>query len=449
MRAPISGSLAALAIVAVAGCAPGESTGRADGSELRILYPGKGALLSPLWDVSAQHLMFLPLFELDPDGQPVGKLVESWEHSDDWRVWTYTLRPGMLWHDGVPVTAHDIQFTMQLRLDMPSWGESEDIEQIEVFDDRTLRVVYREPRDGRSTWVTYYPKHILENLDPQEFDSWDFWYAPVGNGPFRYVRHDPDAFIELEANPDFYDGPPAIDRIVLQLGGGSPIMELLSGNVQGANFLNRPAAIKLLADSRYRIYHQLAGGSDFVGFWNLRHPILADARVRRALVMALDRAALLELLELPLELMPSDTLYPDSFAAPIDLPAPYPYDPDAAARLLSEAGWQDSDGDGIRDRDGTEPGGGSAWICGSRTSRRISSIALCERVRSRRWPSRVSFSKKPATFDTSARSRCSATTTPKCTAYSSRSIRRRRSIAGRSCSLNWRSRSSPTRPCSS
>ena len=74
---------------------------------------------------------------------------------------------------------------------------------ITVLDDSTLTYT-STVQDPLSDYRTYYPKHLLENLDPTEFWNWEFWKHPVGNGPYRYVRHVPKTMIELEANPDYY-----------------------------------------------------------------------------------------------------------------------------------------------------------------------------------------------------------------------------------------------------
>ncbi|MHC4489773.1 MAG: ABC transporter substrate-binding protein, partial [Planctomycetota bacterium] len=101
-------------------------------------------------------------------------------------------------------------------------------------------------------WDVYYPKHLLENLDPKEFTSWKFWTEPVGNGPYRYVRHVPRTMIELEANPDYYRGKPKIERLVLKFG-GYPLTELMSGNVDCID-ISSLEAIKLADDPRFRVY---------------------------------------------------------------------------------------------------------------------------------------------------------------------------------------------------
>jgi peptide/nickel transport system substrate-binding protein len=147
-------------------------------------------------------------------------LAERWEHSPDYREWIVHLRRNIRWHDGAPVTAHDIKFTIDL------WKHPDVLyyagapyESVTVLDNHTVRLVYNGPGAHHSAllggWDVFYPKHLLEDLDPKEFTSWKFWTEPVGNGPYRYVRHVPRTMIELEANPDHYKGKPKIERLVI------------------------------------------------------------------------------------------------------------------------------------------------------------------------------------------------------------------------------------------
>ena len=71
-----------------------------------------------------------------------------------------------------------------------------------------------------SDWTIFLPRHLLEDLDPGAFYDWDFWTHPVGNGPYRYVRHVPKTMIAFEANPDYFLGQPKIERVVLKFGDG-------------------------------------------------------------------------------------------------------------------------------------------------------------------------------------------------------------------------------------
>ncbi len=200
--------------------------------------------------------MFLPLVTRDQSGQVQPRLAQRWQHSNDYREWTFHLRQDVRWHDGIPVTAHDIKFTLELfaHPDVLYDGIWRGIKSITVPDDWTLRITYTRPTDALYTWTVYYPRHLLKDLEPKEFYDWEFWTHPVGNGPYRYVRHVPKTMIELEANPDFYKGKAKIDRVVLKFGGGTALTELLSGNVDAITSVNRANISKLAGDPRFRVY---------------------------------------------------------------------------------------------------------------------------------------------------------------------------------------------------
>jgi peptide/nickel transport system substrate-binding protein len=311
-------------------------------------------------DGVGKFLLFLELATPDEEGRLVGRLARSWEHSPDYREWTIHLRTDVRWHDGVPVTARDIEFTVDL------WNHPEvlypenPIASVEVVDDSTFVMTYK----GGNAWNTYwypgywtvfYPAHLLEDLDLAEFEEWDFWKEPVGNGPFRYVRHTPQTMVEFEANPDFYLGRPDIDRLVVKFGSES-ITELLAGNIDAMNLENRFAVEAIEGDPRFRIYHEAwddvsAVLSLFYDHADLR---FEDARVRRAVAHAIDRRELNRLLKKWPDLPIVDVPFTESQYWNRELPEPLAYDPERSRRLLNAAGWRDEDGDGVRERDSTE-----------------------------------------------------------------------------------------------
>jgi peptide/nickel transport system substrate-binding protein len=226
---------------------------------------------------------------------------------------------------------------------------------ITVLDDYTFKAIFTNPSDSLlDGWDVYYPKHLLENLDPKEFTSWKFWTEPVGNGPYRYVRHVPRTMIEFEANPDHYKGKPKIERLVLKFG-GYPLIELLSGNVDCIN-ISSLDAIKLADDPRFRVYQGAVGEGvkRTQIFWNHRNPLFGNVTVRRALTLAINRRELHRVLNFSDNFFITDGIYTGKQARLGEIPEPLPYDPEQAKRLFEEAGWHDSNANRIRDKDGRE-----------------------------------------------------------------------------------------------
>ena len=358
IRTPL---LATLACAWAAACSPaGETSASTDPDgpvtvTILVTEPTAELSMSPLSDGPAKFLMYLPMVEYGPDGSVEGRLAQRWELSEDLTEWTVHLNPEVRWHDGVQVTSDDIAFTVEL-MTRPNVGYMNYFGiEIEILDDSTF--IWRSSKTSPENWYsTWYPKHILEGLDPEGFWEWEHWAAPVGNGPYRYVKHVDKTFTELEANPDYFAGPPEIDRVILKYGApeGGAIAELLAGNAQAIP-INPIEVPTLEGDDRFQFTYSGYFADEYwrmAIYWNHRHPFFQDVRVRRAATLAIDRADFLPLLDLPPELPVSDVILSPRQVG--EQPPPIPYDADQARRLLEEAGWHDSDGNGIREKEGEE-----------------------------------------------------------------------------------------------
>ncbi len=340
-----------LIVLASIHCKRSDRAGPSESSVTIGYYGDERIFLQDYWDMGAEQLMFLPLANEDEKGaQPV--LAERWEHSEDYREWTYFLRKDVRWHDGVPVTAHDIKFTMDLRNDLRVLSGKISFLPVEVLDDFTLTVTDKKPI-GLDLWTVYYPKHLLEGLDPKEFYEWEFWKQPVGNGPYRYVRHVPETMVEVEANPDYYRGKPRIERVILKFLQQMSVVELLSGNVDALWGVDRNMLLMLSGDDRFRSYHWW--GENFHAiYWNHRHPLFQSPKIRKALTMAINRRQLADVLNYPEGVPILDAITTSRQFRQGLYPEPLPNDPDRARKMLGEEGWRDIDGDGVRERDGEE-----------------------------------------------------------------------------------------------
>ncbi len=351
-------ALCCLFALASVGCSRSTDRAQAKDSTITILY-AFGSERNVLRCCGPSSLVFLPLVARNEDGEIEGRLARRWEHSADYQTWTIHLRTDVRWHDGVPVTAHDVKFSLDLRQHPDVLYEPPGAYSVTVLDDSTYTIAYHggssASRSPLSLWwrAKYYPKHLLEELDPKEFGQWEFWTHPVGNGPYRYVRHVPQTMMEFEANPDYYRGKPRIERVVLKFGAPS-ITELLSGNVDFIMYVNATDQLTLAGDPRFRVYHNPSGAGVVAIYWNQRHPPFRDRKVRRALTLAINRRELGQVLNYPEGSPISDVIYTSRQLQRGELPEPLPYDPEAAKQLLDAAGWRDLDGDGIRERDGTQ-----------------------------------------------------------------------------------------------
>ncbi|MGH7564722.1 MAG: ABC transporter substrate-binding protein [Gemmatimonadota bacterium] len=337
--------VAASLAIAVLACERGGDPAYARGSTVVMAVPDVEAVKPDNWDLD--FLTFLPLAKQDERGELEGQLARSWEHSPDHREYTYHLRTDVRWDDGVPVTAHDVKFTLDL-LGHPDVAEYPGIEAT-VVNDSTVRI--RAASAGYIDDITYFPRHRLQGLDPKRFWEWDFWTHPVGNGPYRSVRYIPQTMMEFEANPDYYGGKPRIERVILKFVGEAGLTELLAGNVDIAT-ADLSQIPRIAKDPRFRIYHSVSSSARAI-YWKTDHPLFSDPRVRRALTLALDRRELLRLLNLPADLPITDGVFTGRQFRRGEWPEPLPYDPEEARALLEAAGWRDRDGNGIRENGGS------------------------------------------------------------------------------------------------
>lgn len=336
-------------ILVFGGCTNKGREQSVDDSKITVLSIGDERILGPHFDSAPRFLVFLPLVEYSHAGAKPA-LAERWEHSPDYKIWTFYLRRDVKWHDGVSTTAHDIKFTFDLLDKIAQLKQIQGIVSYEAIDDYAFTVTYKKSSMyALDYWSVYWPKHLLEDLDPEEFLKWEFWTQPVGNGPYRYVRHVPKTMIELEANQDYYRGKPKIQKVILKFGGGAMALnELLSGNVDviPASLSDVP---KLSEDPRFRVHYKR---SWYVGaiFWNHRHFLFQDSTIRKALTMAINRRELARLLYYPDEVSLFDGISTTFQHFNDDLPEPLPYDPQRAEQLLEESGWYDRDENGVREK---------------------------------------------------------------------------------------------------
>ena len=355
-RCPVK--IVALLVVLTAcqiGCQRHDPPPTNDKEPLRISYCCDEWMMSPFWGMPITQAVFLPLTVVGPDGEPVPRLALDWQHSTDFSEWTIRIRDDLLWHDGVPVTAADVVFTLELLSHPEANHYNPDDYEVELIDDYSYNIRYLEPGPGNPyDWYTvYYPEHLLVDLDPAQLNTWEFWTEPIGNGPFRYARHVPGMLMELVANPDFALGRPRISHLAIKFNQGAPTLpELLGGEVDLAPYISRLDALQLSGDERFEVYGLPSTSWAKTIDWNQRREPFGDPQIRRALTLAIDRREILRAFDLPAETPLSDVVFTPRQLARDELPPPLEADPHEAQRLLAAAGWSDTDQDGILDRHG-------------------------------------------------------------------------------------------------
>jgi len=287
-------------------------------------------------------------------------LAKSWEFSKSGRSITFKLRENVRWHDGEPVTSADVLFTID-KLREPetenrTWApDLRKLEKLEAPDEHTVVATYSELKaDALEAWRTpILPAHVA-GRDEDLFNG-EFARQPIGCGPFKFVHYIRGQEIVLEANDDYWGGRPEIDRLEIKIfsdqqtayqalmTGDLHIMVMSANLWQQARESEHAERFELTSYKRY---------SAWTLGWNQKNnPFFGDARVRRAMVLALDRESFIENVANGMAHIGATTFPPSSAWAAPDV-EPYGYDPDEARHLLSAAGWVDADGDGVRERDG-------------------------------------------------------------------------------------------------
>lgn len=310
-----------------------------------------------------QGLLSMPLFRYDAERRVQPWLAERWDTvrvAPDTLELTLHLRRDVKWHDGVPTTAEDVRFTYQRMLDprvaFPRRGYLERWSpRVEVLDSFTVRFRLRPHMEFLDfwTWDVVLPAHLLERVPPAELRNHAFNQQPLGNGPFRFVRRVRGQEIVLEANAGFpaaLGGRPYLDRVLFRVvpDATTRLTELLTGAVDLA-FLPPDQVERVGATAGMRLVEYPHTAWVQIA-WNTRRPPFGDARVRRALSLALDRRALIDGV-LHGHAEPGRwTVTPAHWQYAGDDPqAEVPHAPGEAKRLLAQAGWTDRDGDGVRE----------------------------------------------------------------------------------------------------
>lgn len=358
-------------------------------------------------------LVYNGLVRYDKNLHIEGELAKSWEISKDNLVITFHLRKGVKWHDGAPFTAADVLFTYQLYTDPKTptaYAEAfKQVKKAEAPDPYTFRVTYGKPyAPALISWGTpIHPKHLLEG---QDITTSPLARYPVGTGPYRFVEWVSGEKIVLEANPDYFEGEPYIKRVVYRIipDISTQFLELQTGSLdfmglsplQYARQTDTPAFHRLFKKYRY-----LNFGYTYLGY-NLRRALFQDKRVRQALSYAINKQEIIDGVLLGYGAVATGPYKPDTWVYNPQVPR-YAYNPEKSRQLLKEAGWSDTDGDGILDKDGrkfsftiiTNQGNDLRAKTGEIIQRRFKDVGIDVQLRVIEWATFLKEFINPGNFD--------------------------------------------------
>ncbi len=282
--------------------------------------------------------------------------AESWSVSDDGLVWEFRLRDDIVFHDGAPLTADDVAFTLEevLRGDR-SYSVSplfRVITRVEAVSDRLVRLTLAEPFAPILSLLTIeiLPAHILSETGTMSME--EFRWNPVGSGPFLFDSWNGVDTMRLKANPDYFEGRPYLDsiEIVSFPSKTAAWSALMQGKVDVVLDLNREDYEIIRDDDRFAAHGYL----DYFYYTillNLASPLFADAELREAVDISIDRSELIDTTLGGLAVPTTGPFRPETW--PYDESVAVPgYEPGRAAEILKELGYEDTDGDSVLDRDG-------------------------------------------------------------------------------------------------
>lgn len=363
-------------------------------------------LIQPLISTTASKAvndqLFEALAELGPEMNTMGdggfkpRLARRWTWSTDSLSIAFEIDPRARWHDGAPVRAADVKLGYELLADSavhsPQAPNVLEVDSVTVRDSLTA-VAWFHRRSLDQFFIVAYniiamPEHLLGKAKRADLKNDPFAKAPVGNGPFRFVRWVPTQLIELVADTSHFLGRPKLDRVVMSFSAdpSTATTRVLAGEADFIEVLRGEQLTQ--AQKSPALQTKVYGGLDYAFLlFNLRDPkrhaapnaIFADRAVRQALAMSLDRAAMVRNVYDTLAAVPFGPA-PRSLGIADTTIRQLPYDTARADRLLDSLGWRDSNGDGIRDRRGVPLRFALALPSSSRPRQRIA-VLLQEQLK--------------------------------------------------------------------
>lgn len=350
-----------------------QDKGKKSKSTIYYNIGGEPTTLSPLsasdgYTTAVHSYVFESLLDRDLDTyewKPA--LATEWKISEDKKVFDFKLREGVKWHDGKEFTAEDVKYSYDVifsddfkAVQVRPYYES--IKSVEVLDKHTVRFTvkdeYFQNFDVCAT-LTILPKHFYSDAANKK----KFGREIIGTGPYKLSKYDKGQKMVMEKNKDWWGmtvdsekDTNVIPKIVLRMVSEENVsLELLKKGdldflgMRPDGFVKKTVG-KIWDDKiiKVKTENKTPKGYSFIG-WNLKHPILKDKEVRKALAMLFNRPLMLDKFEYNLSEYATGPIYVQSDYANTSV-KPVPFDPSEALKILRQAGWKDTDKDGLLDK---------------------------------------------------------------------------------------------------
>lgn len=369
--------LALLALVALAGCKDGQPASATSynepqpntpvhGDRLNMAMLGDPTGLVPVLagEQAASTIagnLYNSLLTYDGNLNLIGELAEKWTVSNNGKTITFTLRPNLKFTDGSALTSADVMATYKAiiapKTRTPYAGDYLLVTNAEAPDSLTFRVSYAEAfAPALASWagLQIMPKKVIDQTP--DFNETTLKSKPLGSGPYTLGRWRRGQDVVLNANPAYFvNNQPYISQLMYRIipDQDTQFMELKSGSLDLTDL--KPLAYQRLTDAewftrQYAKISYLSNAYTYMGF-NLKNPLFADKQVRQALSYAVDREGIINAVLFGQGQPMAGVFKPGTWPYNPQL-KPYPYDTAKAKAMLDAAGWTDTDGDGIRDKNG-------------------------------------------------------------------------------------------------
>lgn len=357
-------------------------------SDVETLNP---LLSESSYETLVLNAIFSQLVRIDETGNLVPDLavevptVDNGGISPDGRVYTFKLRKDAKFHDGHPVTAEDVVFTWETIMSDEVQVVSRDgfdmVEKVETPDKYTVVFTLKEPV---AAWVLNWaqtsgsiiPKHIWKDVPRAQFSkAHEYSRKPIGSGPFKFVEWVNGSHVIVEANKDYYGEGPYLERIIYKIvpDTNTQLTMLKTGEADIAVGMQGDQVAELQRIKRLKVTLDPAAIYSHMTF-NLSNPIFQDVRVRQALSHAIPRDLIVKNVLRGVGQPAASSTPPVSWAYNPDV-KPHEFDLEKAKALLDEAGWVDTDGDGIREKGGQKLAFTLHTSAGAKARERIAQIA--------------------------------------------------------------------------
>jgi peptide/nickel transport system substrate-binding protein len=336
------------------------------GSEPETLDPGDAVYVQEQFVLIS---LFDSLLSIAPDNTVHPGLALTWEPNADYTEFTFTLRQDVTFHDGTPFKADAVKASFDHIMSdavLESGGKTlltdHKYNGTEIVDDYTVKVKFDAPyptffRDAGRQWLSISSPTALEKYGT------DYGRNPVGTGPFKFVKWDAQSQIVMERNPDYnwapefaaHQGPTYLDQLVFRIlpDAATRLTAYQTGEIQVAGDPPALDAIALADSGEGTLQTFAQPGIPAIMMTNTEKEPTNDINVRKAMILSINQEELAHTAFQSLGIPTYSVLSPSTWSYDEQAASLYRYNLDEAGKLLDQSGWTDSNGDGIRDKNGT------------------------------------------------------------------------------------------------